>query len=151
MRTYRLLSIALGLLLPLMGCSTSVPAPSSTAAPAPAAGKSTIMGQITSNTNGAPIKQTIVQLARVYYGQNSTEAVFALDLANSPGTFTDEQGAFMFTSILPGEYVISVGDYYGQNDIVREENGDARVFKAEPDKTLNIGVAQVKPNLSPGR
>ena len=153
MYSYKLFIIASLILGILAACSqpNSQPAPSGTALPEPAADKSTLQGQAVTNTDQAPIKQTIVRLARVYRGADSEEAVFALDLAQSPATFTDDQGFFAFTDIAPGQYVINVGDYYGENDIVREDNGDAHVFDAQGGQVLNVGAVQVKPNVSPGK
>ncbi len=135
----------------LAGCSQPGPAPIGTSVSTPKSGKSGLVGQVVSKTNQAPIMRTIVRLATVYHDKKTNQAVFALDLARSPGTYTDDKGSFAFTDLDPGEYVLAVGDYYGQNDIVHEKNGDARVFKTELGKVLNAGIVQVRPDVSPGR
>ena len=118
--------------------------------PAASTGKAVVSGQVLSNTNRQPIKNTVVYLAQVHHDEASNQAVFALDLAYSPGAKTDDNGFFNFADITPNEYVLVVGDFYGENDIVREENGNARVYKAEGGKTLDIGAVQVKPNVTSG-
>jgi hypothetical protein len=95
-------------------------------------------------------KETVVQLAQIYRDQNTQQAVYALDLARAPGSFTDQRGFFAITDVPPGEYAIIVGDYYGVNDVVQQE-GNAQIFKAEAGKTLNVGAIKVKPDVSAGK
>ncbi|HEX6288576.1 MAG TPA: hypothetical protein VFZ66_05260 [Herpetosiphonaceae bacterium] len=143
------------LLLLLTACNTSTPGvvqetgPAPTA-PTPSADKSTFAGRVISSTNEAPIKETVVQLAQIYRDAKTNEAVFALDLARAPGSYTDQNGYFAITDVPPGEYAIIVGDYYGTNEVV-QESGNARIFKTEAGKIFNAGVVQVKPNVSPGK
>jgi len=132
--------------------SNETPAPAASESSSAIAGAAAISGQVISNTNQEPIKQTVIALAKVHRDPNDpSRAAFALDVANSPATFTDDNGSFRFTGIEPGEYVISVGDFYGTKDIVREPNGDARVYNLEPDKQADAEVVQVRPDVSPGR
>jgi hypothetical protein len=142
-------------LLLLTGCNQTAPNVAQNSGPpptvpAPSGEKSTLAGQVVSNNNQAPIQRTVVQLAQIYRDTKTNEAVYALDLARAPGGFTDENGHFAITDVPPGEYAIMVGDYYGVNDIVREGN-NARIFKTEAGKALNIGVVQVKPEVTKGK
>lgn len=143
------------LLLLLTGCNQTAPntvqdtGPTPTI-PTPNGDNSTLSGQVVSNTNQAPIKETVVQLAQIYRDANTQEAVYALDLARAPGTFTDQNGFFAITDVPPGEYAIIVGDYYGTNDVVQQE-GNAQIFKTEAGKVLNVGAIKVKPGVSPGQ
>lgn len=114
-------------------------------APKPPAGKAVVVGQVKTNTDQKPIGNQPVYLAQVYWDPDHKKAAFALDIAHSPATITNEQGVFIFNDIAPNEYVLVVGDFYGQNDVVKEGNGDAKVFKPDADKQLNVGVVQVKP------
>jgi hypothetical protein len=98
-----------------------------------------------------PIANAPIFLAQVYQDANTGQEAFALDLANSPASFTDENGNFSFTGIAPGRYVISAGDFYGIKDIVREPNGDARVYTLENDQPTDAGVVQVRPDVSRGQ
>jgi hypothetical protein len=142
-------------LLLLTGCNPTAPevvqssGPTPTV-PAPSGDNSTVAGQVVSNSNQAPIQETVVQLAQIYRDAKTNEAVYALDLARAPGGFTDQNGYFAITDVPPGEYAIMVGDYYGKNDIVREGD-NARIFKADAGKALNVGVVQVKPDVTKGK
>ncbi|HEY0601965.1 MAG TPA: hypothetical protein VGD58_03595 [Herpetosiphonaceae bacterium] len=143
------------LLLLLTGCNQAAPnvventGPTPTV-PAPSGDNATLSGQVVSNSNQAPIKETVVQLAQIYRDNNTQEAVYALDLARAPGTFTDQNGFFAITDVPPGEYAIIVGDYYGTNDVVRDGD-NAQIFKTEAGKALNVGAIKVKPDVSPGK
>lgn len=116
--------------------------------PQPPAGKSVVVGQVKTNTDQSPVGNQPVYLAQVYWDAEHTKAAFALDIARSPATTSDEQGFFILNDIPPAEYVLVVGDFYGENDVVKEANGDARVYKPDADKPLNVGVVQVKPLAS---
>lgn len=158
------------LVLVLAGCSTTAPtAPTvsrtpitvtaqplpttSSAAPATTAtGTASIKGQAMGTGSNTPIAQTVIFLAQVYKDPKNGGEVFALDLANSPASFTDNNGNFQFKGIAPGRYVISLGDYYGIKDIVRESNGvDAKVYTLQNAQTVDAGVVHVRPDVSPGR
>ena len=148
--------VALSLLLLLLtGCNPMAPevventGPTPTV-PAPSGDNATVSGQVVSNTNQAPIKETVIQLAQIYRDPNTQQAVYALDLARAPGTFTDQNGFFAITDVPPGEYAIIVGDYYGTNVVV-QQGDDAQIFTTEAGKALNVGALQVKPNVSPGK
>jgi Tfp pilus assembly protein PilP len=143
------------LLLLLTACNQTAPnvvqntGPTPTV-PAPSGANATLSGQVVSNTNQDPIKETVVQLAQIYRDEKTQEAVYALDLARAPGTFTDQNGFFAITDVPPGEYAIIVGDYYGTNDVV-QQNGNAQIFKTEAGKALDVGAIRVKPSVSPGK
>jgi hypothetical protein len=136
---------------------TVLPAPDQTAVLATSetssavAGTAAISGQVVSNTDREPIRDTVIFLAQVYADANTGQEAFALDLANSPASFTDEEGNFIFTGIAPGRYVISVGDFYGVKDVVREPNGDAQIFTLEAEREVEAGTLQVRPDVTSGR
>jgi hypothetical protein len=133
---------------------TAQPLPNTSTAPTTATtttGTASIKGQAVGTGSNTPIAQTVIFLAQVYQDPTNGGEVFALDLANSPASFTDDNGNFQFTNIVPGRYVISLGDFYGVKDIVREANGAARVYTLENDQTVDAGVIQVRPDVSPGR
>jgi hypothetical protein len=98
-----------------------------------------------------PIRNTVIFLAQVYKDANTGQEAFALDLANSPASFTNDNGNFQFNGVVPGRYVLSIGDFYGVKDIVREANGDARVYTLENDQPVDAAVVQVRPDVSPGQ
>lgn len=132
---------------------SSTPAPSTASSPvATPSGSASISGQaVSTGADRQPIRETVIFLAQVYPDANTGEEVFALDLANSPASFTDDNGNFRFTDIAPGRYVISLGDFYGVKDIVREPSGTAKVYTLENDKLVDAGVVQVRSDVSPGR
>ena len=145
----------LGMLLValLAGCSGQpVPTPPEVnrpPVPTPSSSAAVVAGQAVGNTTQAPIKKTSVYLAKVFWDKDHKNAAFAVDLANSPVTTTDQNGFFTFNQVEPSEYVLVVGDYFGNNDVVREKNGDARVYKPEAGKSLDVGVVQVNPSVTP--
>lgn len=145
----RLVSFCLLVLL-LTSCTTSAPQvqgprPSVTA---PTAGKVNVVGQVLTTGSQSPITKTPVYLAQVYTDPNSKESAYALNLATSPATFSDENGFFAFTDVDPNRYVIIVGDYYGENDVVRESNGDARVYQFKAGEVADVQAVQVKPEVA---
>lgn len=168
---YRVVFAAI-LLIVLAGCSgtepptapapqapisvTVQPLPSTSAnlattAVATPTGTASISGQVVSTTDQQPIRNTVIFLAQVYKDANTGQEAFALDLANSPASFTNEDGTFQFNGVVPGRYVLSIGDFYGVKDIVREANGDARVYTLENDQLVDAAVVQVRPDVSPGQ
>lgn len=150
---FRLPLIVLNLLcaLFLAGCANATPNKEVSVpvevpnVPQPPAGKAVVAGQVKKNTDQQPLTNTQVYLAQVYRNPEQTGAVYALDMARSPGTITDDQGFFVFNDIAPNEYVVVVGRSDADNDVVREQNGDAKVYKVEADKVLNVGSLTVKP------
>jgi hypothetical protein len=137
------------LALLLAGCADQAPATPVPEAgiPTPEAGKTVVVGQVLSNASDKPIKQTPVYLAQVFWDADHKNAAFAVDIARSPGTFTDDNGFFQFLNVDPHEYVIVVGEVYGVNDIIRTSSGDARIHDAQSDKIFNAGILKVKPDV----
>jgi hypothetical protein len=150
MRRISLLLLACFVALGLAACANEQQPPQQIVAPnvpTPSGNTSVVAGQIVGKGNKTPIKKTPVYLAKVFWDQDHKQAAFALDLANSPVGHTDQNGYFWIAQVEPFEYVIVVGDYYGNNEAIRENNGDARVFKAEAGQTLNIGSVEVSPTV----
>jgi hypothetical protein len=147
----RFVSFCLFVLL-LVGCSNQAPdiqvqGPRPSVA-SPAAGKTTVVGQILGTGSQTPIKNTPVYLAQVYTDEASKQSAYALNLASSPATISDENGFFTFTDVDPNPYVIIVGDYYGENDVVKESNGDARVYQFTAGEVVDVAVVQVKSTVA---
>lgn len=142
----------MGALLLVLAACTGTPAPQPPQVnrpnvPAPGADSSVVTGQILGTTTKAPIKQTPVYLAQIYWDTDHKNAAFALDLARSPVTRTDDNGFFTITDIKPAEYALIIGDFYGRNEAVRESNGNARIYKPEAGKTIDVGTLEVAPDL----
>jgi hypothetical protein len=110
----------------------------------PESGKATIVGQVMHQA-GYPMVNTIVRLADVARGAEGRGGAFVLDLARSPGTFTDQNGYFNIQNVKPGEYVIVVGDVEitGVYEIIKEENGSAKIWTLPADQVTDIGILTV--------
>lgn len=142
--------LALLLCLPLLyACSGTAPAQQAQAnrptAPQPSGDTSVLIGQAVGTGSGAPIKQTPVYLARIHWDEAHQNAAYVLDAANSPATLTDQNGYFSFADLPSLEYAIVVGATDGNNDVVRETNGNARIYQPQPGKTIDAGTVQVNP------
>jgi hypothetical protein len=111
----------------------------------PSAEESTISGQVLSISGRSPepLKATEARLAAVFWDDTKTEAAFLIDAATSPTTLTDEAGSFKFIRIEPRDYVIVVGDLYGQNVILSNPDGSAVVYTAQPGEVLDVGILEV--------
>ncbi len=142
----RLFYLSYLFLLLLPSCSSEPAQPQQSARPTiptPNRSTSVVSGQVVGSTTQAPIKDTYVYLAKVYWNAAHTQAAFAVDASHSPVAKTDQNGFFSLTQVEPSEYVLVVGDYYGSNDAVREKSGDARIYIAEMNKVLDVGTVQV--------
>lgn len=88
-----------------------------------------LIGQAVGIGSSAPIKQTPVYLAQIHWdGEAHQRCLYRIDSANSPATLTDQNGYFSFAELPAGQYAIVVGESDGNNDVVREGNGNARIF-----------------------
>jgi hypothetical protein len=112
--------------------------------PAPESGKASVVGQVM-HTDGYPMVHTIVRLADVARGAEGKGGAFILDLARSPGTFTDQEGYFNFQNVKAGEYVIVIGDVEitGIYEIIPDTDGKAKVWNLTADQVTDVGVLTV--------
>lgn len=109
--------------------------------PTPQSGTTTVAGVLVSY-DGVPYTDVIVRLAEVY--RKDGAAAFALDAAFSPGGTTNENGEFVIPNIVPGEYVMIIGDPAVNYIIIDDpETGKARVWMAPLDGILDVGVLQI--------
>jgi hypothetical protein len=118
--------------------STSTPPPS------PESGKATIVGQVM-HQDGHAMSNTIVRLADVARGAEGKGGAYILDIARSPGSITDENGRFIVQNVKAGEYVLVVGDIEltGIYEIIKESNGQAKVWTLPTDQVTDVGVLVV--------
>jgi hypothetical protein len=149
----------------LPGCSKSTPSATnpevlstSTPPPSPESGMATIVGQIM-HQDGHAMSNTIIRLADVARGAEGKGGAYILDIARSPGTITDENGRFIIQNVKAGEYVLVVGDIEltGIYEIIKETNGQAKVWTFPADKVTDVGVLIVNivpptpiPTTTPG-
>lgn len=110
----------------------------------PETGKATVVGKVM-HQDGYAMVNTIVRLADVARGAEGRGGAFILDLARSPGTFTDQYGYFSILNVDAGEYVIVVGDVEitGVYQIITQDNGNAKVWTLPADQITDIGVLTV--------
>jgi hypothetical protein len=93
--------------------------------------------------NQGPLQDSEVRLAKVYWNDEQSEGAFVIDETTDPATISDDEGIFAFAKLEARDYVIVVGDLYGQNVIIANSDGSARIFKTQLGETLDVGVLQV--------
>lgn len=129
--------------LPFTNPSTTTSSPqqiSGTPVPTSEKGKATVIGRAISSVTGKPYVDEFIRLAEVFYDEGTP--YFILDDAFSPGTLSVQDGKFTLTNVPPGEYVITVGEFFTTWKAYKE-NGEARVYKLEPDQVLDVGIIKV--------
>ena len=67
-----------------------------------------------------------------------------MDDANSPGTFTNEEGEFRIFNVKASEYVIVIGEVQGSHEIIVDPSGKARVWVLRSNEIQNVGEVWVK-------
>jgi hypothetical protein len=112
--------------------------------PQPDSGMATIVGQVI-HQEGHPVVNTIVRLADVARGAEGRGGAFILDVARSPGTFTDQYGFFNIQNVKAGEYVIVVGDVEitGIYEVIPDADGKAKIWNLPADKVTDVGILTV--------
>ncbi|HNS62960.1 MAG TPA: hypothetical protein PLS77_13010 [Anaerolineaceae bacterium] len=109
----------------------------------PEANKTVITGRLLNDESSAPYTNTLVRLAEVYRNEQG-EGAFALDQSFSPGTYTDENGYFVFNNLTPGEFVMVVGDpTVNYLIIVDETSKQAKIYKGDAGQILDIGTLSI--------
>ncbi len=134
------------ILLAVTACAmqpTSAQLATPPAVPTPEAGKATVTGRIYSTTNKGPIAPA-VWLAEVF--GTDTEKYYLLDQSNSPSRYADKNGYFVITNVKPQEYVIIVGQPEGENEVIKDETGKAKIWTVPADQVLNVGQLNVTLN-----
>jgi hypothetical protein len=103
-----------------------------------------VVGQVL-HQEGHPMVNTIVRLAEVARGAEGRGGAFILDVARSPGTFTDQNGYFNIQNVKAGEYVIVVGDVEitGIYEVIPDTDGKAKIWNLPADKVTDVGVLTV--------
>lgn len=115
-----------------------------------AKGKANVKGKLLSSKTSAPLANTVVRLAEVYYGDNTqaeqkTGGVYALDNAFSPSTISNSEGFFAFTDIDARDYVLLVGDIFGSWALGLDETQEKpKVWTATERSITDIGEVYVE-------
>lgn len=105
----------------------------------------------TSGLSARPLIDTAVRLGAIQWTPSADndasekgDGVFVIEGGSSPGALTDASGVFVIRDLVPGDYVMAVGDLIGQHEFIIDENGeDAKVFSVEAGSVLNVGTIQV--------
>jgi len=130
----------------LSATATTFPDSTATLAPTPEKGQASVTGQILNEVSNEPMAETIIRLAEVYRKDGTeTEGAYVLDVAFSPGDISDQRGYFFIKDIPAGEYVIVIGDPYGDYDILEDEAGTAKIWKIPSDKITDLGALIANP------
>lgn len=114
----------------------------------PSLSESAIIGQVVS-LDASAISNTEVRLATVFWNEDKSQGSFLIDESVSPITMTDENGLFVFDALEPRDYVIVIGDLYGQNVILSNNDGSAQIFTAEAGQILDVDVLQIDLESAP--
>ena len=110
-------------------------------APSPQPGLATVAGRFLVESTGAPLEDTVVRLAEVYYADENSDkkGVYVLDDAFSPSAMTDKNGVFVFENVEPKDYVLIVGDIHVHYVVVSNPDNTPKVWKVLPDRVTNVG------------
>jgi hypothetical protein len=108
--------------------------------------KTAVVGKVNTSFTGKvkPLANTAVRLAKVFWNSDQSDGAYVLEGGTSPSTITNKNGEFVFENIEPADYVVVVGNAEGDFEIISAADGKAKIFKAEPDKILDIGTLDVK-------
>lgn len=106
----------------------------------PTVGRVTIYGEALSKSENAPLVGVSIWLAKIFEEQ---EDFFLLDTLNSPNTITDTDGFFLLENVLPGKYVVVVGDPEIYYEIITDESGKAKVWEFTSDELIDLGILRV--------
>jgi len=108
--------------------------------------KAAFAGHVTTTIDGRtqPLPNTVVRLAKVFWNEDHSDGAYVVEGGTSPSVITNQNGDFAFTNIDPADYVVVVGDLEGENEIIPDTNGKAKIFTVEADKILDIGTLNVK-------
>lgn len=125
--------------------TTAELAPTRSSVPTPAPDTANVVGRVVAADTKSPysLAGMPVRLAQVFWNEDKSDGAFVLEGATSPSTLIQEDGYFFFQNVVPADYVIVVGDPFGQNAIITEPNGKARVITVEAGKTFDTGRIEV--------
>jgi hypothetical protein len=115
--------------------------------PNPESGQATVRGMVRAEQVDVPMVQTFVFLAPVT--RQDSEAIFVLDTANSPTTTTASDGSFVIQNIMPGEYVIIVGNPHADYEIITDETEHPKVWNFDANQINDVERLVVDLPISP--
>lgn len=137
----------------LFGCtatnnkSTFLPSGTPTPIPNPEPGKATVTGKmIKPDSTTTPISETLVRLAEIH-GEGA-DSIYIFNDTESPGTYTDRNGVFVFTNIDPGPYAVLVMNENGDYLTINETEEKILTLNATVDKVVDLGLIRVDTMIS---
>lgn len=129
---------------PLAGPDSPLPTP----VPDPEAGASTVVGRLINIESRQPLASTVVRLAEIVcpddfvedptIAEMRDECVFSLDSAFSPSASTDDNGDFIFESVVSDDYVLFIGDHMMDHAVVMVEGEGLAIYQVKPDEVLYL-------------
>lgn len=108
---------------------------------APQAGKATAHGLIFSTLTDKAIGNIFAFLAPVT--RQGEEAIFILDISSSPTTEAAKDGTFVFENITSGEYVLVIGDPFGDYRIITDEEDHPKVWNLPANQITEFNTINV--------
>lgn len=138
--------ILLAVMVFLAGCSTPTATQVTQDTPqitAPQNGKATVTGKVIDVTSGSntPMKDTLLRLAKIF-GEGE-EAIYAFNESDSPGTYSDEEGFFVFENIEPGPYALLFTDANGGYRTILETSEKIVTIEALVDEISDFGEIKI--------
>ncbi len=89
------------------------------------------------------ITMTPAYLAKVYWNNDHTQGVFALDINAAPKTQTQSNGDFMFTDVDDGEYTFVVGTPDHYTAVLSKPDGSVSIFTVTSGKTTSLDAIKL--------
>lgn len=102
-----------------------------------------LTGRVVSSMTEEPLANMEVWLAAVVWNEDHTEGAYFIDGSASPTTRTRNDGRFFFNDLQPKDYVIVIGDLFGQNVAMSNNDGSARIYPAELGRIEDAGTLRV--------
>ena len=136
--------ILMSIYISLSGCDnvkSPMLEPKTTPPVSPQKGMATVIGRVVSEGDNKPITDTIVRMAEVV--RQGGEGAYVLDIAQSPGTRSDQNGYFIFENVNPQEYVIIIGDVYDVYKVVSGDDQKPIAWATAADQILDVGTLSV--------
>ena len=112
-----------------------------------------LTGRVVSSVTEEPLGDMEVWLAAVVWNEDRSGGAYYIDGSASPTTRTRADGRFLFNDLEPQDYVIVIGDLYGQNVVMSNNDGSARIYPAQLGSVEDAGTLRVDleppPTLTP--
>lgn len=121
-----------------------VPSPtSSLPIPTPPDGKATIAGALQREGSSEPVSQVDLYLTTLIRTAEGKEILAALDVASDPRAFTDREGVFLFTEIVPETYGLAIVCPTGSFLLREPDTGGDLLITAEAGALIDLGILYI--------